>query len=613
MATLPADRTKLALAQANQVPSAVASAQRNIDTLTEAYDTIDLLNQKVDNHANAATLPHADGSVTTAKLANGAVTTPKVADGAITAPKVANQTLTADKFVPGALTNDTQNALRITALEGEVDEHLAETTAKFEEIDGEIEDLQTDVAANQASIVLKADKSYVDTQIASVGSGSPKGVYATLSDLQAAHPTGDSNIYLVTADGNWYYWNGSAWTAGGVYQSTGLANDSVDLRHTTFISPGKNKINENEIINGEVVIAPGTIIPLETEKRTDFIYLDAGTYIYSNAQAIYSGMRFAIYDMNKVYQSIQLADPLLTLASAGFVIVCDSKSYTDMQLELGETATAYEEYYRDIEYFKRGPDVRHSAGDATMLEITESDVSYDDIEFYGSNNAAYTNEIGVEIAPGKNRIRLTNMRFSDFLGNCGFYVAAADTNSDTAMISDSFFVNNKVGFFSDTRGEYCSLSNCHFGGNEIAALIRGGNVHIVGGECNRNVDGFVIEGAVSSNDSHGIISSVQINHCTGYGLKIDGIHFGFTISDIHMYQSKLLIQNVVDKPVRISNSYIDATTFEILNCELVCFYNCYIDDNYMGAGSPVITDSVIRGAGNICANPAWESMFNTGF
>ncbi len=30
--------------------------------------------------------------------------------------------------------------------------------------------------------------------------------------LDTALPTGDTGIYLVTADGHWYYWNGSAWT-----------------------------------------------------------------------------------------------------------------------------------------------------------------------------------------------------------------------------------------------------------------------------------------------------------------------------------------------------------------------------------------------------------------
>jgi hypothetical protein len=48
MAQLPADRTKLNAAIQNQQPSIVADAIANREALVEAYDTIDLLNQKVD-------------------------------------------------------------------------------------------------------------------------------------------------------------------------------------------------------------------------------------------------------------------------------------------------------------------------------------------------------------------------------------------------------------------------------------------------------------------------------------------------------------------------------------------------------------------------------------
>ena len=77
---------------------------------------------------------------------------------------------------------------------------------------------------------------YVDTQelyevlnknLSFIGSGSPKAVYANLAALQAAKPTGDSFIYLTTDNGNWYYWNGSAWTSGGVYQATQIPPLSI--------------------------------------------------------------------------------------------------------------------------------------------------------------------------------------------------------------------------------------------------------------------------------------------------------------------------------------------------------------------------------------------------
>ena len=50
--------------------------------------------------------------------------------------------------------------------------------------------------------------------------GSPKGVYASLSALQTAYPSGSSGVYLTSDNGHWYYWNGSAWTDGGIYHSS---------------------------------------------------------------------------------------------------------------------------------------------------------------------------------------------------------------------------------------------------------------------------------------------------------------------------------------------------------------------------------------------------------
>lgn len=83
-------------------------------------------------------------------------------------------------------------------------------------------------------------------QLNAVASGAPKGVYATLSDLQTAFPTGNTNVYLVTADGKWYYWNDSAWTAGGTYQGTGLSDGTVSY-------PKLDQKVKESIKNGTVI------------------------------------------------------------------------------------------------------------------------------------------------------------------------------------------------------------------------------------------------------------------------------------------------------------------------------------------------------------------------
>lgn len=72
--------------------------------------------------------------------------------------------------------------------------------------------------ANQ-QIALRATITYVNGLFSGLGNMSPKGGFPTLSALQAAYPNGAEGIYLVSADSHWYYWNGSSWTDGGVYQA----------------------------------------------------------------------------------------------------------------------------------------------------------------------------------------------------------------------------------------------------------------------------------------------------------------------------------------------------------------------------------------------------------
>lgn len=113
---------------------------------------------------------------------------------------------------------------------------------------------RTDIATLD---VVKVNKDSLDTivnalntKINNIPKGSPSGTYGTVAALKAAYPNGDSNIYIVTADGNWYYWNGIEWTAGGQYQTTGIADGGVDVDQifdeavmppkTSFLTMGKN-------------------------------------------------------------------------------------------------------------------------------------------------------------------------------------------------------------------------------------------------------------------------------------------------------------------------------------------------------------------------------------
>lgn len=79
--------------------------------------------------------------------------------------------------------------------------------------------------AQDNSLVLSDDKAQSAIDVAneamsraqSVANGSPAGVFDTAADLQAKYPSGDKHIYVVKANDNWYYWDGSTWKAGGQY------------------------------------------------------------------------------------------------------------------------------------------------------------------------------------------------------------------------------------------------------------------------------------------------------------------------------------------------------------------------------------------------------------
>ena len=70
----------------------------------------------------------------------------------------------------------------------------------------------------------------IQTQVNSVASGSPAGVYDTVSDLTTADPD-HTKIYVVTATGKWYYYNNSQWNEGGTYQATQIADNSIDYKN----------------------------------------------------------------------------------------------------------------------------------------------------------------------------------------------------------------------------------------------------------------------------------------------------------------------------------------------------------------------------------------------
>lgn len=95
--------------------------------------------------------------------------------------------------------------------------------------------------------------------------------------------TDTKRIYVNTTDGKWYYYNGSTWAIGGVYQATGITDESVDYKKTNFINRVTNNlINKNEINYSGYYDTNGVFREDTYYPSTGFINIEGCTKICTN-------------------------------------------------------------------------------------------------------------------------------------------------------------------------------------------------------------------------------------------------------------------------------------------------------------------------------------------
>ena len=107
-------------------------------------------------------------------------------------------------------------------------------------------------------------------QVNGLASGSPIPVSST------SQMTNTSKIYVLTTDGNWYYYNGSAWVSGGTYQSTGIGDGEVTFDNfNAYLSDSLFDYSTDVSTLGWVFSSSGAT----AQKWSNPIYIKKGTTI----------------------------------------------------------------------------------------------------------------------------------------------------------------------------------------------------------------------------------------------------------------------------------------------------------------------------------------------
>lgn len=196
----------------------------------------------------------------------------------------------------------------------------------------------------------KADKVKTDIKIQNIVSGTPKGSFPTLSALESEYPDGAEGIFIVSKNGHWYYWDGSDWVDGGLYQSQGVADHSITEEKTTFVKIGKNLFDKNRVVEGRLDLTTGEIEEDVDWITSDFLEVLPNTDYKRSHNSIVARYR-EDYSLVGVYPNND------GVASAGsttkyFRVSTERVNINDYQLELGVETTYYEEFRKTINDLK---------------------------------------------------------------------------------------------------------------------------------------------------------------------------------------------------------------------------------------------------------------------
>jgi len=168
----------------------------------------------------------------------------------------------------------------------------------------------------------------------------------------SAGSTGATGTMVVTTtglnpDGKWYFWNGTAWTAGAIYQPLSLKTGSVSADKTDFLVRSKNLFNITSITSGLFIDWNGNAstdpVVNSAYNTSDYIPVLAGkTYTISLARA------YSLYNTNKTWISgVNGGSSVVTTfvaAQDGYLRFSYPVGTTNVQVEEGPTTTAYETY-----------------------------------------------------------------------------------------------------------------------------------------------------------------------------------------------------------------------------------------------------------------------------
>lgn len=243
----------------------------------------------------------------------------------------------------------------------------------------------------------------INAKINGLASGSPLVANST------SGMTDETHIYVNTTDGNWYYYNGSTWAIGGVYQATGIAEESINYKKTDFINRVTNNlINKNDINYSGYYDTSGIFHEDTYYPSTGFINIEGCTKICTNLNGY-----ITLWNSNKEFIEGYNPTSILEITKNNACYVNIAFHSEDMDsifvVDYSNSETLYDYGKLDGKKIKIGES-----------NILNNSVSYNKTTFLKEEWSKYSNRVTTEDIQSNTSLNELGELIVDIYNTCGY-------------------------------------------------------------------------------------------------------------------------------------------------------------------------------------------------
>lgn len=191
---------------------------------------------------------------------------------------------------------------------------------------------------------LDGDKNDLQTQINGLASGSP------LPASSVSEMTDTSRVYVNTTDGHWYWYDGTNWNDGGIYQAAENSGSVEYMLDGALFSKSKELMDYSKITENKYITNSSGVLDDSTNYNTsDYVFLE-GNISYTISGSIRKFLAYTL-DKNPItssYESNQQSNYVYTPTQNCYIRISFKKNYYKIKINKTSEVENNRQVYQEM-------------------------------------------------------------------------------------------------------------------------------------------------------------------------------------------------------------------------------------------------------------------------